>query len=367
MAHDTFRLKLPIQGLVEEILNQLPDHVWTDPNTMFLDPAFGGGQFILAIERRLKAAGHSDSNIADRVYGCESLPTRVKYVQNWFKSGLTNLFVRNAVAHDWGNMKFDVIIGNPPYQDPTKPNSHNLWCSFVETAWQLVKPDGHVAFVTPNVGRRREVLQVFQNHHVVWYNGADVKSHFAGVGSTFCAWVIQNKPKTEAATLIKQLDGELVCVHIPHNMPFWPLHVTPDTMQFIAHMTQGESKLDVRTDWGYHTQGKAAWFNDTPTKKFKYEFQNTSSNKKYCSQDHEKRTSAKVICSKSGYLKPWFDAGNMGVTENSWVVPVRNAKHAKQVIEFLESDSVKQFVNLATGGNTMVNDPQIYRMLSWNA
>jgi hypothetical protein len=149
-------------------------------------------------------------------------------------------------------------------------------------------------------------------------------------------------------------------------MPFWPLHVTPDTMQFIAHMTQGAHKLDVRTDWGYHTQGKAAWFNDKPTKKFKYEFQNTSSNKKYCSQDHEKRTCAKVICSKSGYLKPWFDAGHMGVTENSWVVPVRNAKHAKQVIEFLESDSVKQFVNLATGGNTMVNDPQIYRMLSWN-
>jgi hypothetical protein len=146
-------------------------------------------------------------------------------------------------------------------------------------------------------------------------------------------------------------------------MGFWPLHVTPETYKFINSMTQADPKLNVRTDWGYHTQGKKSWFNDTPTKTFKYEFQNTSSSRKYCSQDHEKRQTPKVICSKSGYLKPWFDPGQVGVTENSWVIPVKNKTQAAKVIQFLESDAVKQFVNLATGGNTLVNDPQIYRML----
>jgi SAM-dependent methyltransferase len=365
VAHDTFRIKLPIQELVEHMLNQLPDSVWTDPNVTFLDPAFGGGQFILAIERRLKATGHSADNISQRIYGCESLLTRVKYVQNWFKSVCTNLYVRDALTHDWGNMKFDIVVGNPPYQDPTKPNSHNLWCDFVEHAFDLVKPNGHVAFVTPNVGRRSQVLREFQSKHVVWYNGADAKIHFQGVGSTFCAWVIQNSAKHDAPCMVKQQDAQLVPLNIPANIPFWPLHVTPDTLQFIEHMTVGAIKLDVRTDWGYHSQGKKAWFNDTQTKKFKYEFQNTSSSRKWCSQDHEKRMASKVICSKSGYLKPWYDAGTTGVTENSWVVPVRNHTQAKRVISFLESDAVKQFVNLATGGNTLVNDPQIYRMLSF--
>ena len=365
MAHDTFRLKLPIQGLVEEMLDQLPSSIWTDPNIQFLDPAFGGGQFILAIERRLKAAGHSGENIASRIWGCESLPTRVKYVQNWHKSGCTNLYVRDPLTHDWGDMKFDVIVGNPPYQDPTKPNSHNLWCEFVDKAFDLVKSNGHVAYVTPNVGRRQQVLKVFQSQHVVWYNGVDTKDHFQGVGSTFCAWVVQNIAKNAAPTCIKQQGGAMLPIHVPADVPFWPLHVTPETLQFIVDMTTGVLKLDVRTDWGYHTQGKKALFNDTQTKKFKYEFQNTSSNRKWCSQDHDKRTQPKVICSKSGYLKPWYDAGTMGVTENSWVVPVKNKTQAQKVIDFLESENVKKFVNLATGGNTLVNDPQIYRMLSF--
>jgi SAM-dependent methyltransferase len=365
LAHDTFRLKLPIQGLVTEMLNQLPDHIWTDANTTFLDPAFGGGQFILAIERRLKEAGHSAENISARVWGCESLPTRVKYVQNWHKSCCTNLYVRDPLTHDWGDMKFDVIVGNPPYQDPTKPNSHTLWTQFVSQAFDLIAPNGHVAFVTPNVGRRQQVLEKFQNHHVVWYNGADVKDHFQGVGSTFCAWVIQNSVKSDATTQIKQLGGELLPLRIPSHVPFWPLHVTPETIAFIEQMTSDPCKLDVRTDWGYHTQGKKAWFNDKQTKKFKYEFQNTSSSRKWCSEDHDKRTTPKVICSKSGYLKPWFDPGTTGVTENSWVVPVKNKTQAQKVITFLESEPVKQFVNLATGGNTLVNDPHIYRMLSF--
>ena len=365
MAIDTFRIKLPIQGLVEQILDQLPNEVWQDPDVIFLDPAMAGGQFILAIERRLKAVGHSPENIAARVYGCESRLIRVKYVQNWHKALSAHLYVRDALTYDWGPMKFDVIVGNPPYQDENKPNSHNLWTKFVEKSFTLVAPGGHLAFVTPNVGLRAGVLNVFQNNHVVWYNGVDIKQHFPGVGSTFCAWMIQNTPKTDALTLVKQANGACEPMHIPANMPFMPMHLTPDTMKFIQDMTQADHKLDVRTDWGYHTHGKKEWFHDTQTKKFPYAFQNTSSNMKYCSQDHEKRGTLKVICSKSGYLKPWFDAGQTGVTENSWVVPVKNKTQAQKVIKFLESDPVKKFVDLATGGNTLVNDPHIYKLLSF--
>lgn len=134
------------------MLDQLPDHIWSDPDIRFLDPAFGGGQFLLAIERRLKAAGHSVENIANRVYGCESLPTRVKYVQNWFKSGLTHLYVRDALTHDWNDMKFDVIVGNPPYQDKTgnenSTNSSDLYVKFVELAFDLSR--NYVAMVIPS-------------------------------------------------------------------------------------------------------------------------------------------------------------------------------------------------------------------------
>jgi hypothetical protein len=269
---------------------------------------------------------------------------------------------------DWDqmgdDMKFDIVVGNPPYQDTSKPNNYNLWCQFAERCFRMLVNGGHLALVTPNVGRRSQVLQMFNENHVVWYNGEDVKNHFPGVGSTFCSWVIQNAPSINTPSKIKQPDGSIKEIFLQDQLPFWPLHISEDVLQFIKQMTSGPNKLGVRTDWGYHTQGKQEWFNDTQTKKFKYEFQNTSSSRKWCSQDHVKRTVPKVICSKSGYLKPWYDAGAVGVTENSWVLPVKNKTQADSIIAFLESDNVKKFVNLATGGNTLVNDPQIYRMLS---
>jgi hypothetical protein len=150
MTQGLMRLKLPIQDLVEEILNQLPDLVWMDPRITFLDPAMAGGQFIRAIERRLLAAGHSKENIADRVYGCEEKLIRVKYVQNWHKVISKNLYVRDVLTHDWDNMKFDVIVGNPPYQSEKGTGTQPLWPLFVNKAASMLTETGYMGMVIPN-------------------------------------------------------------------------------------------------------------------------------------------------------------------------------------------------------------------------
>ena len=61
------RLKFEIDPLVAEILDHLPESVWTSTSTTFFDPAIGGGQFVRAIEQRLRRYGHSDANIRKRV------------------------------------------------------------------------------------------------------------------------------------------------------------------------------------------------------------------------------------------------------------------------------------------------------------
>ena len=176
MAADTFRIKLPIQDLVKQMLDQLPGHVWQDPTITFLDPAMAGGQFILEIERRLKAAGHSDENIASRVWGCEQSLIRVKYVQNWHKAISKHLYVRDALTYDWGDMKFDVIVGNPPYQSKVgneeSTNSTDLYSKFIVKCLDLSKD--YVGMVVPSAwsGARDSKLKdlLFDRHQCMHFN-----------------------------------------------------------------------------------------------------------------------------------------------------------------------------------------------------
>ena len=46
-------------------------------------------------------------------------------------------------------MKFDVVIGNPPYQDDNDDKSSNLWTLFWVKALELAKEDGVVSLITP--------------------------------------------------------------------------------------------------------------------------------------------------------------------------------------------------------------------------
>lgn len=118
----TFRLKLNIEKLVNEMLASLPDHFWTSPNVTFCDPCMGSGQFIKAIVNKLKQYGHSDSSIKNRVFGYETNQARINY------SIRKNKLIGNfKVVKEITNLSnsFDVIVGNPPFSGKT--NNNPVW------------------------------------------------------------------------------------------------------------------------------------------------------------------------------------------------------------------------------------------------
>ncbi len=203
------RIKFQIEPLVNEILDQLPREVWSSKTTTFLDPAMGGGQFVREVERRLREAGHTDANISGRVYGCETSLLSVKYALNKYKL-IGTYSVGDFLTQDFGDMKFDVVVGNPPFQSDSLGRAEKLWPKFIAKAFDLAKEKGHVAIISPtswsagskniSKGSTGVLHDYFHKYNIIKID-LNVKSYFPGVG-THIGYFVGNKCPNHGITKI---------------------------------------------------------------------------------------------------------------------------------------------------------------------
>lgn len=188
------RIKFEIEPLITEMLNQLPESLWTSDSTTFFDPAIGGGQFVRAIESRLRKHGHSDSNIHRRVFGLEESDLHLRYAVTKYK--LVGQYAKKPYEKFLeldNTMKFDVIIGNPPYQDGTKDGGQNkIYNQFSKKALELAKSDGIVSFITPT-----SVLKESKRFSLVGLDGLKVvdfrADNYFDVGINICQWIVDKQ------------------------------------------------------------------------------------------------------------------------------------------------------------------------------
>jgi hypothetical protein len=164
--------------LINELLDALPNSVWTNPDLRWLDPAAGLGQFSAVIYTRLLKS--LEKKIPDvNVRKTHIIKNMLFMVELNKKSvaGLKQIFgsSANVVKADFldqketwkkelGVEKFDIVIGNPPFQSPKKSDykggagKNILWDKFVSSVLSsdVLKTGGHLAFITPAGWRRPE-------------------------------------------------------------------------------------------------------------------------------------------------------------------------------------------------------------------
>lgn len=202
------------------MLSHIPDHIWTSNSTTFFDSAIGGGQFVLAIEKKLREYGHSDSNIKNRVFGFEESELHIRFAVN--KHELVGQYKKLSYGEFLkmkNPIKHDVVIGNPPYQ----LKNQILWRSFVEKSLEVTKDNGYLALVTPNSwasGAKNNLFTNLFKKKQTCYINMNGSQYFPSVGKDIGYWMIQNTPITNTNITIFDNDNTAQTIDVS-KYPFF--------------------------------------------------------------------------------------------------------------------------------------------------
>lgn len=238
---------------------------------------------------------------------------------------IVNPFDIDDVKDEVKNMKFDFVVGNPPYQ-AQKDGDYSLWARFVDIGISLLNPDGFLGMITPTgwmsptadirKGRVSVLRDVFVKNNLLYVNiRSDIKDeYFKGIGSSF-SWYIVQKNGNYTTTEFDTDEGNY---HLDvSGIQFFPLSASKIEISIISKVTgKPGKKFDfVRRPHSFEGLSKDGG---------RYEFVNGNSNRlgePYYSDTFCKTIPLrKVIIPYNGTRYTFVvDDGRKGITNCYWI------------------------------------------------
>lgn len=314
--------------LIQNMVNQI-NVDWKNPNLKILEPGFGFGGFLFFLYLKLKQY-HSEEHILNNMlYGIEIEPFRFKLVQQKFK--IKNLY-NDDYIHPSNKlkkilkMKFDVVIGNPPYQNAThNAKKDSLWKLFIKKSNEI--SNGKIYFVIPASFTSPTSLFNFYKNRISFID-LTIKKYFPNVGSSFCSVLIENESQSKSKILTNT--GE-ISVNMD-SMDCIPYNLNEEILNKSKLIFKNNRKWVLSCE--YHTQ-KSNIFDEDGTIEVIH-----STKIKKTNIQHDNNKKIRVHISVTNDTK-FSIANGVGLTQNHIWTEFSNIEDATTYCNYLNSDEVQ--------------------------
>jgi hypothetical protein len=217
--------------LVNEMLDKLPSEVWKNKNLTWYDPANGMGNFPIAVYLRLMESLKEE--ITDEKERKKHILEKMLYMSELNKKNCLicgqifdingeyklNLYNGDSLSLDikkqWNIDKFDIIMGNPPYQEAKATGDNKLYLKFTKKSINILNKNSYLLFITPrNIleylflsEKNRKFLDKF--YQIQFIAIETINKYFPNIGSSFTYFLIETKLYSENTSIEYQFANKI--------------------------------------------------------------------------------------------------------------------------------------------------------------
>jgi len=348
-------------SLVNEMLDTLPTEVWSNPSLKWLDPANGVGNFPACIIQRLmiglKNFKKNDDDrykyiLENMIFVCDISPKNMFIYKSIFDPN--NEYNMNCHRGSflekgfddlaWGH--FDIVVGNPPYQEATKKGTGktggaNLYTKFIEKIYSKFD-NKFLLFVTPPTfmnTRNKKKKKIFTENQIHVLNMEECNRHFKSIGSKFCYFLLERIETYKDTKVICEYNKNVYRSDMNlKEYDYLPLLLDKNAVSIYDKTTNSEN-FDMNVIYTFDHRKK--FISTSETKEFCYPLMRTAKQMRYSSKEHPAQQNRKVMFSLSGDLCPVYDDGILGMTDGIMWINVKDEEEGNYLINYFDKKLVK--------------------------
>jgi hypothetical protein len=345
-----------------------------------LDPSCGRGEFLVNITKRMLAAGNTD--VLSNIYAADTsrlnllvTKKRLEHIAklhgNQSVIEFTNMINYNNVNEliaSIGEMKFDVIIGNPPYQE-IDDSGGALWNKITGIAFtSLVKVNGYVSMIHPpsfigkhsEKGKGKNDYSYFKDSQVEQIHILDdheKNKYFPGIGTKVC-WYVAKKQAPTSLTKIIGHDKSQVYEYLSNfnNLKMLPSVINEISMRIHDKLISCESLVfSQKRELHYHSMKKKDTISDIQDKHYQYKSYFSHKIIRYSSFKFSDYSPIKVMVPQTSTLDNAIIDQDCNVSEDMFYVICDDMETALRLRDHLKSPLVNYIGRCYRSGRNLGN------------